>query len=376
MTEGAIYNSTGALPALHITDVQQFRKCRRAWKWGSAFFGHNLTPKARPLPLVQGSGIHVALQGYYNTPANERGVESVIAAFDEWYNEQIKKAGEVSPIWKEEVAIYTKMYKECVAMLYHYHLWVTEWQKDAAYEVVSMEQEFDVPLPEGGVMGAPASPYHLSGRFDGVVRDKATGKLYLLEFKTTANMRSTMWVTKYPQATAYTWAASQLFGQPLEGILYRFLVKAAPCDLRVLASGKYSQDKSQKTTYEWVLGQLRQVASAYANPAEKLSQLMLENHEILNYLSMVDENPFFMEIKVNRTPEQIQEFMYGLYSDAQLMADPNLPCYSMSGIHCGYCPFKDACGKKDMGGDYQFLLDTLFTNREFWETPTEGEEGA
>lgn len=89
------------------------------------------------------------------------------------------------------------------------------------YEIFAVEQPFEVPLFDDYV-------YH--GIFDMVVREKATGAVYIWEEKTTKAVRAN-WHRQYlrnPQLIGYAWALEQMYpGLECHGAVVN-LVQATP----------------------------------------------------------------------------------------------------------------------------------------------------
>jgi len=86
--------------------------------------------------------------------------------------------------------------------------------KNAAYEVVSLEEEFCVELGFG-------IPFR--GKFDGILRHKKTKKLWLLEHKTKSTINPEeimMMVPQDVQTILYSMAVNAIYGEFPAGILY------------------------------------------------------------------------------------------------------------------------------------------------------------
>jgi hypothetical protein len=87
--------------------------------------------------------------------------------------------------------------------------WMAEKRKNI-FVVLEAEQAFQLPLPSGDLFG---------GRFDQIL--EWNGKLWIRDFKTTSRMGRDYHRMFDPndQMTAYTWAASQLSGRPVQGVI-------------------------------------------------------------------------------------------------------------------------------------------------------------
>lgn len=94
------------------------------------------------------------------------------------------------------------------------------------FEVEALEREFCVPIrnPE---TGAESRTFKLAGKVDGLVR--RAGKLWLVEHKTAAAVDGSyierLWMDF--QTVLYSWAIEQEGGEPVEGVLYNVVAKAA-----------------------------------------------------------------------------------------------------------------------------------------------------
>lgn len=91
------------------------------------------------------------------------------------------------------------------------------------FDVLRTEQVFQVPIPDSG--------HVLVGKFDGIIRMHADGRLWILEHKTEkAGGRRNLpeaWAERN-QVSLYIWAAEQLYGEPFGGILLDVLTRRTP----------------------------------------------------------------------------------------------------------------------------------------------------
>lgn len=90
-----------------------------------------------------------------------------------------------------------------------FHNWLEE-KRAGLFKVLEAEQAFMLELPNGELFG---------GRFDQILEWR--GKLWVKDFKTTSRMGKDYARMFDPndQMTAYTWAASQLSGRPVQGVI-------------------------------------------------------------------------------------------------------------------------------------------------------------
>jgi len=101
---------------------------------------------------------------------------------------------------------------------------------DATYEVLGVEETFAAPLvnPE---TGAPSRTFELSGKFDARVREKATGRVIIVEHKTASSTVDITAGSTYRQrlqldgqVSTYL-DGSRAVGQPASAVLYDVLKK-------------------------------------------------------------------------------------------------------------------------------------------------------
>ena len=89
-----------------------------------------------------------------------------------------------------------------------FRTWVDE-KKQGFYKIVGTETAFELPLPSGRLF---------TGRLDQIL--EWNGRLWIRDFKTVG--RKDNWKLRYNpdhQFTGYVWAASQLSGRPIDGVI-------------------------------------------------------------------------------------------------------------------------------------------------------------
>lgn len=290
-------------------------------------------------------------------------------------------------MWESEREMVDEMSELGQGMLLHYCLWAE--RRDERYDFIATERKFKIPMPvpesetrgrgykynarRGMYMdgsGWVSGTMEYAGRFDGIVQDKETGELYLLEFKTTRSMHNMRWTFRGMQSTAYVWAASQLLEEAhgrLSGIMYRVLWKKLPDGPKPLVRGGYSQAKSQKTSFAYFKYCLDKLADRDGRDRKEMYR---ENEDILRYLHE-NGTKFFNETILDRTPQQIDSTMRCLYHIGKRMSDPDVPIFPQPGFHCGWCSFEMPCSTKEAGGDYEGILEIEYAQRGYWEDEEE-----
>jgi hypothetical protein len=321
---------------------------------------YNLQPAGMPPALFLGQGVHIALDHYYRQDA-PRSMDEPIQVFKDWCKDRAAKIEErTGRLWEQERDMINEMYALGHVMLEHYGLWIPERDKDL--EVLGTEYKFKHPVPApAGYTGRRGQRMVLAGRFDGVVRERSTGDVYLLEFKTTSRLSNARWTMRSLQSSSYAWAATQIYGD-IKGVIYRFLVKKAPRQLKWLQkSGRFSMAVSQKTSYEWAR---KNIEDAGEDPKD-YKEFLLALHQ--------GGSDYFKEYRVPRTEQQKQDAIDAVYSYGRMMVDPDVPIFASGGFHCGYCPFVDPCTMRERGIDPEPLLAAEYESRDYWESEAEDE---
>ena len=358
------------LPEIHITDLTAFCTCRRKWDF-SSLLRQGRQPSFPPEPLFLGQGVHEALDYGYQASVNtnEPMVFDFLAArkrFDTWLKLREKRIIKYTgPLWPQEVELIAGVRELGLAMLKHYSLWSPT--RDFRYTLLGTEMVFklEIPSPEGRY---PVT-LNYAGRLDGVVRNIYNDRYYVLEFKTTKSIDRMSGTFRGMQPTAYVWAAAKIYKTPITGVLYRVLRKKIPSDpVPLKAAGRFSRAKRQKTSWEW----FEYWVTAWAKHHQVSPEEVLALNPGVKAMFLEKGNEFFKEQVITRNEGQIHECLRALAYEGTQMADPNTPVYPMSGIHCGWCSFKEPCDLMSMGMPYQALLDAEYASRDYWEK--EGEE--
>jgi hypothetical protein len=294
-----------------------------------------------------------------------------------------KIESKMGPMWEDEQKAFDEMEHLGATMILHYSLWVPPY--DATHQLTHAEQLFRVPLP-----GTDKVCYE--GRFDGIVRAD-DGKLYVLEYKTTASLKRMSGVFRGIQATMYTWAASLIFGEPVHGVVYRVLWKKVPAIPKLTTQQRFSRAKGQKLTRPWVEYCLEKMAHKRAAKAvedadDASVQVSQEDIEqaYQRYLSkltsaaydlygMLDSKPneFFMHRRIPRGQTAIKHAVQALTAEGLRMRTKDVPIYPITGFHCTWCQYRDPCDlmEADMNEAAEAVLLAEYDQRTYWENDLE-----
>ena len=371
---------------IHITDMEQYLRCRRRWYFASPF-GLNLQPATLSEPLYLGQAVHIALDAYHS---NGNSLEAANSAFDVWTKKRADALGRWTFMDVSSVDLVNEVRTLGAHMLRHYHIWHEEYNLGDAYDVIATEQTFKVPIPvpHGIARGMTyrekrsrgirlddgqfvSGTILLAGRFDGIALDKKTGKKWLLEFKTARTLKNVQWVFRGMQGTAYVYAAQRLFGD-IEGIMYRVLRKRVPDEPSALQKEHhFSQAKKHKTTFAFHKYMLRKYAQQQGIPADEVFRY---NEGMLRRLhgEVEDDgcsNQFFLQKKLRKGQDLLDSVMHSIYIHGMEMASRPVITATPSYMGCMMCPFRSPCDLLNRGMDEaaQAVLDAEFAPRDYWE---------
>lgn len=370
---------------LHITDVRTYLGCRRRWDWSSNI-RQFLEPNVTPVFFAVGRAVHQGLADFYES--GELPEDVFVRELDKERASFEKDAG---TLWPEEIEKYDSARIMGEGILHNYRKLVIEEGLDDDWEPVATEMSFKVPIMAPN--GRPSSRIYLAGRFDGIFRKKSTGELWLREYKTSAREPDVRWLEMDIQAAIYCWAAQQIIGEPIAGVLYRFLMKRVPSKPERLKGNRgFSRAINSKlhTTYviyhETLMEEaarltdekfkvvrdeagnlvsMNDLPEKYALYKFKMEGILTDEYsEVLEELSRRDQSEFMKEIPVHKTQAEINTAAYNLWVVGLEMVRPNTVIYpSPDWLKCTFCPFRAPCKVKNAGGDYESILRAEYRNR-------------
>lgn len=343
---------------IHISDIRSFRSCRRKWHWSSRL-GRNLEPAIPYAPFFTGKAIHAALEFYY---VDKVRPEDTI---DEYLSTEEEYLARLDNLWPMERKKLDDEIHKVRSLIDHYFLWQENDElayADRNLEFLEMERKWEVPI-DIPVAGKTVHAI-LAGRFDGYIRHKPTGRHYVFETKTARSVDSfTHTIATDQQCTLYQWGAGKVYDDvPITGTLFNIMSKSQPKRADITKNGKMSRNKRISTTWFHYVRALREDLGLDD------AQIKADYGEFLTVLKQ-NTGKFFRRHPVERSKHQMEAAVSGLIETASEMLDPDIPLYaSPSWMNCNFCLFKGPCIAKDMGGNYNQLLEHEFNLREGHES--------
>ena len=211
----------------------------------------------------------------------------------------------------------------------------------------------------------------LAGRIDLLAQDNH-GYIWVIDWKTAARLARgdasgqdrDEFLELDDQIGSYVMALRRKLGLNVRGFVYVELKKGfpkAPEKNKQVRQGRmFSVNKQQDTDYETYR---RTVAEEDAGAYE-----MGLYDEFLDFLKNEGIN-FHGRYQIMKTDAELEEIERNLFQEAAEMSDPNLRIYPSAGrFTCSNCAFRQPCLEKNRQGDWEYMLNTLYSKREkhYW----------
>lgn len=354
---------------IRTSDRIQFKKCRRAWSWGSHLKG-NWGPSNLASPLWFGSAIHYALEDYHG----HNRFESPADAFRAYCIATSKQHLRDLPYDAME------LFRLGTAMMDYYTThWLRHRKADKTFWLdgipqVEVDFEIEIPLEEYPLLRDlchlhDADCVLYRGTIDRVAIDEY-GRLWVVEYKT-AKIAEHMHYLTDPQVTSYVWAAKHVYkkyGYEVAGVKYIQFIKKMPEPPKILASGKISTAQNLVTS-----------ATLYRDALERMygdvTKAPEANQEFLtNIMISEDEHRdrYIQRVDVERNDHMCQMEAQKILLELEDILNPNLPLYPSPVRECSrMCSFIAPCVSFDDGSDWEYNLTHRFAQRnqdadKFW----------
>lgn len=207
MTKGA---ERPDAPMMSSSEETSFKNCRLAHHFA---YDLGYAPIVTNRKLAVGIGAHEGIEVYYRGG----GPADIEKAIDKWAKEREAELtrGQADLIDRAAFAGDLKMVKHLVE---GYIEWVVEEKYDEGYDIVEIEEAHYIQVP-----GAPTL---LPVKLDLLQRDKATGKLRIVDFKTRAQFYTDTTAYQLSEQNGnYSIAVFALYGEVPEMLAYRELRK-------------------------------------------------------------------------------------------------------------------------------------------------------
>jgi len=392
---------------IHTSDRGTFKQCRRKWNWSSPM-RENLRTNPRihgiSFPLWFGTGIHLAMELYYNPTLKLDPVNT----FTTWYDVQTKGgmidymiydlgyASGLPHLGEYDIA-------EGVTQTHHVEglfdvipdvdldefqahlelgIGMMTFYKEYAdrhdnFAVIAAEHDFSVPLMDKSEDGIDyyithgTKQVHYRGRMDVIIQDLETGRYGIMDHKTAAPADGDEYIKKLEkdeQVTSYMWAAEReaeihdLEYKNIDFVIYNTLWKAfpKPPDITSITKnfpqGRPSIDRTKPTS----------AALWYEAVKERDLDWWVENDDkakaYAQYLLDSGDGLFVRRDYVRRNRHELRSAGQRILDEASDMLAPDLRVYPnfTTSYSCLRCPFRNPCLAMDDGSDWQEMIDNNY----------------
>lgn len=332
---------------IHVSDLSAYKECRRRWGWVSPL-RMNLRPEHTKIYFIVGRAVHYSIGEWY-----ENGTLPHITY--DLYMRELRKFESIAPGDDEEQVRIGRGVCE------NYHSWVTSVEEpDEDWKILATEMKFKTPLYN--LKGKKSNRIFLAGRIDGVWEHRRTGDIWLVEFKTTAREPNPKWPQLDDQAAGYCWAAEQIFGRRVKGMMFRFLKKRMPEPPKRIRNGKALSraiNSSLHTTEKLYLQAIRELAADSLEPnatdleiGHAAATLEGDYADILDQLAMQGYEHYFAEFMTPRSPAEIKTMGRELWQVGLEMSRDSTFIYSEPDWQrCVRCAFREPCLLTNEGRD-------------------------
>lgn len=356
---------------VHTHDRTDFKRCRRLWYFRSTMPGRQgRETTLRISNLWLGTGIHKALERWYG------GECDADEGFGVWVNEWLA----AHPTWEEWDDKRTLADDEALGMgmLRHYMQYANVTD---TFDPLGLEIPFVVPVPDPA--GLPMTvrardfgldqegylPVRYAGRLDGLVRDRETGFVWVLEHKTARGWEPRK-LDNDEQITSYLWALRQpsswawLHARGVEpdevkGVLYNVLLKRVPIVPPLLKGGGISRARATLDHATW---------QSYGQAIAEHGLDPRAYEQELDTLLQAGWTNFFRRKTVPRNAREIAAIGRRIYFEVLDMAQAS--ARGLDGMYptvdpqrCPDCPFRAPCVAMDAGEDWKEMLHLQYVLR-------------
>jgi hypothetical protein len=189
------------------SELDTFRQCPLKHHW--AYIERWRRPVDENSALAKGSLWHLVLETHYLelqkhdrlTPESE--AEAIKAAADA-----------VFPLLVNESTGLQSEVQELVAWIYDGY--IRRWGAEPEFDIVGVEHAFQIPLKDDQ---GQDTKFQIKGKIDLVVRDRATGQLWVVDHKSGANLPNQLDLEIDDQFGLYVWAMKES-GTPVLGAVH------------------------------------------------------------------------------------------------------------------------------------------------------------
>lgn len=377
---------------LRNSDRQLFKSCRVKWNYASK--NRLKWTSLRTIePLEFGSAMHEAMEVIYHPDRQDdplsinvaEGILRFRKRMDEWKQVMLSLDAFHGTYMESRFQELLDLGDDMIRRYTTY-----AFDNDIEWKPIHSEIEFEVPIPipenfnikgigfklqsgenawfGSGVVNGKSNclvvhskdgtaPVYHQGRIDNIFEYIKSGGLWIWDHKTTNQIQPNYdYLELDSQAATYFWAAKEVLGLNVEGVLFNFLLKSKPEPPKVNKNKTLSKNKAQKFTKAMYY---TEIANRNLNP-----------FDYKEFLDSYEEPVFFHREPVLKSDEELKLIGYGIFEEAlDMIGNPRI--YTNPGMfNCRGCTFRQACRLRQEGSDDIFMLeaDPMFVQTESLES--------
>lgn len=319
--------------------ISCFMECRKKFEYR---YIRGIAPVEKKAALSFGSAAHEVLEHYFYA------LSDADWATEEFMNDirveiELARTG-------NELSIEDGLKLEALMLKYAETYMIDDVK---TLDVVATEREFRTPLRS--TAGRRSRMFDLAGKADGLVRNKADGRLYILEHKTASSVDDGYlgrieidW-----QVALYARALSYELGEPVVGVVYDILVKP-------LIRMRQGEDDAEF--------EARRAASKTGNIKRKVAET---NEEFIERLNETIGDANFIRQVVMFDEVLTNEFEHEIFEVSKDIG--NCKCFYKNTGSCnkfGVCPYMDLCRNRGCLNGLEDKYEMRVPHEELSETIT------
>jgi len=239
------------------------------------------------------------------------------------------------------------------------------------FEFVAVECTFRLPIP--------GTEHFLRGTFDALMKDVTNGEFWVKENKTFSDQPDASKMRTDDQLTGYSWAAQELFGVPVAGVLYDGISKKMPRAPTKTVDGRLSRQwiDTDYETYRQAIQDnvIREVLDSSTGELIRVPDHNKDGYydDILHRLKARDEvgDVWWKRFKVYIPQHSIEMWGRDLARSVEEMANnPAIyPNFRWEG--CWDCDYsRDLCPAIQLGEDSEWVMKSSYIRSEGHRTFT------
>ncbi|UVK63860.1 Cas4 family exonuclease [Gordonia phage LilyPad] len=362
------------LPLVRSSERGAFKQCPQRWYWA---YVERLVPAAAILGARDfGTGLHLAMAEFY-IPGSKRG-RDLIETFNEWAKQA---KNEATATEKGRKSFNEAEFNEECEKIRHAlreHMRLTNGNPD--WEVIANEQTFAADI-RGKAIAV--------GTIDLVIREKSTGKIWIIDWKTAKGFPHPEAYKFNDQGGSYSAIATTILRhlgligptEKIKGMKFIVLRKVLPDERPKNPDGLYT-NQPLKQHY---IDQLGAAFDYEPGELEKMSVKQLKAEAEINELvvygepSKVQPMPVIKEYPVERTVKQQNHQIQRIVDDVTVMdmaRKGEIPILKSPGSLCPYCDFFQLCELDESQGDTEGMKELMFKRRDPYHDHREGAQNS